>query len=258
MRNPLPDLLQALRSRRAVRRWQRAAGAGRAMTHGQLARIAPQARAVGAAANSLTEAADRRLLGPGIGQDGIERPPQCDWAWRAGPWAARMSPATLVGVQGGTPVGAGARLFHDCPLAEITVRQTSVTTAGVPAPFVLSLDALAFEGSFLSLAIDLPTEAVASLTRSHIVCVTTRMHMERRAEVFVRLNLSHGPNTDQMVSEVTPGSDGPVVSEFDLGFETFNPARLKAAWIDLIFDTPAMNRVVLEDVTVTRRPRAAL
>jgi hypothetical protein len=35
-----------------------------------------------------------------------------------------------------------------------------------------------------------------------------------------------------------------------------NEKRLERAWIDLIFESPEMNQIVLRDVTLARRPRA--
>ena len=260
MADRLPSFLQALRARRALQRWRQAAQAGAEMSAGDLAEIAPIARDMASQASSIVRAADRRLRVPRIGNDTIDRPAQCDWAWRATPWAAALCPATIAGATGGTQLAEGVRLFHDCPLSEITLRQTLATSPAARAPYVLSLDALGFEGSFLSLAMDLPKEGATTLTRSHIVILTTKMWMERPAEIFARLNIRQGPNTEQLVSELKPGDrpDSPVVAEFDLGFHDINPAKLETAWIDLIFDKPAMNLVRIEDFTVTRRPRAEL
>ncbi|MEL6588321.1 MAG: DUF6478 family protein [Pseudomonadota bacterium] len=258
MADKLPGLMEALRSRRALGLWQKTAAKGGNMSSDQLADLAPVARQVARHAQGLAEAADRRLLGPRLGQDGIARPPQCDWAWRATPWATAMHPTAIAGAEGGTQLGEGIRLFHDCPLSEITLRQSRTTDPQAKAPFVLTLDALGFQGSFLSLAMDLPPEGGGTLQRSHIVILSTHLRMERQAEIFARLNIRQGPNVEQLVSELLPGErpDSPVSAEFDLGFHDIKPAKLENAWIDLIFEKPAMNMVRIEDVTVTRRPRA--
>lgn len=254
----LPSLVESLRSRLAVRRWERTAQSAEALDPATLAWLRPRARQVATHARHLSEAADRVLLGPRIGADTIERPPLCNWAWRPAPWAAAMTPRIVAGATGGTQLIEGARLFHDCPLAEITLKQTRATDARATAPFALSLDALGFAGSFLSLALDLPKDAALSLRRSHIVGVSVRLRIERPGEMYVRLNIKQGPNTDQMVSELRPGDrpDGPVTAEFDLGFDEINPAKLEGAWIDLIFERPEMNLVQILDLTLTRRPRA--
>lgn len=256
----LPSLVDSLRSRLAVRRWERTAQSAETLDPGTLAQLGPRARQVSTHARQLAEAAERVLGGPQIGADTIVRPLLCDWAWRPGPWAAGLTPRIIAGAKGGTRLTEGAHLFHDCPLAEITLKQTRTTDARATAPFILSLDALGFSGSFLSLALDFPKEAALSLRRNHIVSVSLQLQMERPGEMFVRLNIKQGPNTDQMVSELRPGDrpDSPATAEFDLGFDEINPAKLEGAWIDLIFERPEMNLVQILDLTVTRRPRADL
>lgn len=258
MPDALPGLIESLRSRRAVSRWRRAAAGGGAVGTETLARLAPLAREVALQARRVAEAAEARLSGPRIGQAIIERPAQCDWAWRPAPWSAALTPQSVAGAVGGTRLAEGVTLFHDCPLAEITLHQARAHDPSRAAPYSLSLDALGFRGSFLSLAMDLPRSGATTLRSSHIVIVSTLLRMERRAEMFVRLNIRQGPNTEQLVSELKPGDrpDSPVSAEFDLGFHEINPAKLEAAWIDLIFERPEMNLVRIEDLTVTRRPRA--
>ena len=46
--------------------------------------------------------------------------------------------------------------------------------------------------------------------------------------------------------------------EFDLAYSKLNEKRVEKAWIDLIFEGPEMNQVVIRDLTFSRRPRAAL
>ena len=46
--------------------------------------------------------------------------------------------------------------------------------------------------------------------------------------------------------------------EFDLAYSDLNEQRIEKAWIDLIFEGPEMNRVVLRDVNLSRAPRAAV
>ena len=46
--------------------------------------------------------------------------------------------------------------------------------------------------------------------------------------------------------------------EFDLAYSKLNEKRIEAAWIDLIFEGPEMNQVVLRDLTFSRSPRAQI
>ena len=46
--------------------------------------------------------------------------------------------------------------------------------------------------------------------------------------------------------------------EFDLAYSNLNEKRVERAWIDLIFEGPQMNQIILRDLTFSRRPRAQL
>ncbi len=86
---------------------------------------------------------------------------------------------------------------------------------------------------------------------------TTSVEMEKPLEIFARLNIKHGPNTEQIVRELPLGAKD-VMVEFDLAYTRMNEKRVERAWIDLIFEGPEMNQIVLRDVTLSRRPRAEL
>ena len=44
----------------------------------------------------------------------------------------------------------------------------------------------------------------------------------------------------------------------NLAYSNLNEKRVEKAWVDLIFEQPSMNQVILRDVTFSRRPRADL
>lgn len=251
-----PGLLDSLRSRRAVRRWRRAAAAARDMPVADLARLVPQARAVALHAGEIVRAAERRL-GAARGA-AAGHPPHCDWVWRPAPWAEALDPPVVAGPAGGHVLAPGVALFHDCPLRETTLRQLRATRPG--APFAIEIDAFGFDGGFLSMALDLPDAALGGFHPGQLVGLEVRLEQERPAGAYARLNLRHGPNTEQLVSDLHPPaqSSDPRRAEFDLGTLDFNPARLDKAWIDLILDRPGMNRIRIDDVVASRRPRAEL
>jgi hypothetical protein len=85
----------------------------------------------------------------------------------------------------------------------------------------------------------------------------TIVELEKPLEIFARLNIKHGPNTQQIVREL-PLNEEEIMVEFDLAYSTLNEKRVERAWIDLIFENPQMSQVVLRDVTFSRRPRADL
>jgi hypothetical protein len=83
------------------------------------------------------------------------------------------------------------------------------------------------------------------------------VEVEKPLEIFARLNVRHGPNTEQIVREL-PLSDDKIMVEFDLAYTKLNEKRVEAMWIDLIFEGPEMNQVTLRDLTFSRNPRAEL
>jgi hypothetical protein len=152
-------------------------------------------------------------------------------------------------------VGSEATLFHDCAVPELGWRQIRNGGERDAAPFGLALDVFRFDGSFLSLVVELPPEAAQGLLRRHLVRLACTVETERRIEIFARLNVRHGPNTEQLVRELPPG-EAEVAVDFDLAYTKLNEKRVERLWLDLIFEGPEMNRIVLRDVTLTRRPRA--
>ncbi|MBW7922918.1 MAG: hypothetical protein H3C51_12580 [Rubellimicrobium sp.] len=241
--------------RRSLARWGRATARAERAALADLRRQSGQALALRATLDGFLVRAGARLAQPRGGAGDPPWPPGADWHWRPPFWHVPTSPAGLAGAASRTRIGDGITLFHDCAESGLTLRQIQGAADG-PA-FALALDVLDFDGSFLSLAIDLPPGAVAGLQRRHLVGLALDLAAERAAEIFARLNIRHGPNTEQQVREL-PASSGRVTVEFDLAYTRLNEKRVEAAWLDLIFDKPAMNRIVLGDLTLARYPRAEI
>ena len=104
---------------------------------------------------------------------------------------------------------------------------------------------------------DLPDEAARGLRQKHLLRMDVIVEMEKPLEIFARLNIKHGPNVEQIVREL-PLNEEEVMVEFDLAYSKMNEKRVERLWVDLIFEGPEMNQVILRDVTFSRRPRAEL
>jgi hypothetical protein len=152
-------------------------------------------------------------------------------------------------------LGDELTLFHDCARSELTLRQVRNTREADLAPYGLRVDVFAFDGSFLSVVLDLPHGAVDGLKKRHLLRMTTIVELEKPLEIFARLNIKHGPNTEQIVREL-PLHEDEIVVEFDLAYTGLNEKRIERAWVDLIFENPEMSQVTLRDLTFSRRPRA--
>ena len=157
-------------------------------------------------------------------------------------------------------LGDEAAVWHDCPARALILRQIPNRSSADLAPFGLQLETLGFAGSYLSVSIDLPDTALQGLTRSHIIRLDITMTVERPMSIYGRLNIGHGPNTDELLRHLGDLRPGPVAAtttvEFDLHYVEMNEKRLEKLWLDLIFESPQMNSVRIRDVFLSRHLRA--
>lgn len=240
---------------RVLRRWRKAQLRAGTEDLYALRKTRARARELRRRMDMVLHVADARLTLPLIGSNAIQKPLHSDWAYRPELWCGPISPPGIAAVQSRAAIGDEVRIFHDCKISELTVRQVRNTRDGDLAPFGLRLDVFRFDGSFLSLVIELPKSAVEGLARRHLMRMTAVIDMEQPLEMFARLNIRHGPNSEQLVRELEI-VEGRAVVEFDLATTNLNEKRLERAWVDLIFEGPQMNQIVLRDVTFSRRPRA--
>lgn len=249
--------LEKLSHKRAMHRWARAARNAATTDLGELRSLRGAARLLRSHLDRVIHTADERLALPAIGNSTFPRPHNSDWAWRPELWRGSLPNPGGSSVQTKTMMGSELTLFHDCTLSELTLRQIRNQRERDIAPYGLRMDVFKFDGSFLSLVIDLPPEAVQGLRKTHLVGMNAIVEMEKPLEIFGRLNIKHGPNTEQIVREL-PLNDQDVTVEFDLAYSKLNEKRIEKAWVDVIFEGPQMNEIVLRDLTFSRRPRAAL
>ncbi|MDW3180643.1 DUF6478 family protein [Roseobacter sp.] len=241
--------------RRALQGWALSARQARTAKLSILRKQRTRARLLRAHLDRLIHTAEERLALPVVGSNSFPKPHNADWAWRPELWRGPLPIPGLSSVQNKSMLGDEVTLFHDCDRSEITLRQVRNTRQEDLAPYGLRIDVFRFDGSFLSAVVDLPGGAVDGLKRTHILRVSSIIEMEKPIEIFVRLNIRHGPNTEQLVREVkVAGKDMEV--EFDLAYCTLNEKRIEKAWVDFIFEGPEMNQVTLRDLTFSRRLRA--
>jgi len=243
--------------RRAARRLGRLGARAGAADLATLKALRPPLRQMRREIDRFLHEAEGRLALPMIGADAMRKPLHCDWAWRPEIWRGPISPPGLAAVETRAGFGSQATVFHDCAQSELTLRQIRNRRESDLAPFGLRIDVFRFDGSFLSLVIDLPEAAVQGLGLRHVIRMEAVVDTEKPLEIFARLNIRHGPNTEQIVRELPLGA-AEVAVEFDLAYTRMNERRVERAWVDLIFEGPQMNQIALRDVTFTRRPRADL
>lgn len=250
-------ILDRLLYQRGLRGWFRAAQAAPETPLSDLRRQRNEARQLRAHLDQLIHVADGRLALPQIGSSHFPRPHGTDWSWRPAIWRGPLPIVGLASVETKTMLGAEVTLFHDCTFSELSLRQLRNTHAADLAPYGLRLDVFSFDGSFLSLVIDLPADAAEGLIRTQLIRIDTIIESEKPLRIFMRLNIEHGPNTEQIVREL-PMEDSQLRVEFDLFALRLNEKRVEKLWLDMIFEAPEMNQIIIRDLTFARHPRAAI
>ena len=251
------DLISGALHRRVLRRWGKLAELAPTEDLARLRANRTKARALRRQLDRVIHEADHRLALPVIGSNVMRKPMGTDWSWRPNLWKGPIPVPGFASVPGKMQIAEGATVFHDCRRSELTVRQIRNTRDIDIAPFGCRMDVFRFDGSFLSLVIDLPEEAARGLKQKHLIRMDVIVEMEKPLEIFARLNIKHGPNVEQMVREL-PLNEQEVMVEFDLAYSKMNEKRVEKLWVDLIFEGPEMNQIILRDVTFSRRPRAEL
>ena len=251
------SVLSKLLFKRTLRRWARIADGAQTTSIPSLRKQRGFARRLLVHLNRFVHVADNRLALPLIGSQAIQKSHDSDWAWRPEAWTGPLPVQGMASVPTKSMLGNELSLHHDCDLSELSLRQVRNTREQDLAPYALRMDVFRFDGSFLSLVIDAPKEACEGLQRRHILRLNMIMEVEKPIEVFARLNIKHGPNTEQLVLELPSGQQDAMV-EFDLGYSELNEKRIERMWLDLIFEGPEMNQVTVRDLTFCRYPRAEI
>ncbi len=234
-----PRWLQNVVRVRAARRWARLAGEADGLPASRLRRLDAQARDLRRDLNRIISQADARLDRMRPGADPVDLPAGTDWRWRPGFLSAPIEPSGIAAPDSGTRLGDEAAVWHDCADRALILRQVRNAGHAELSPYGLLLETLGFSGSFLSLSVDLPPDALQGLTRSHILRLAIGVSVERPMNIYGRLNIGHGPNTDDLLrhlGDVVAGQAQHLVCEFDLHLVEMNEKRLEKIWLDLIFE----------------------
>ena len=250
-------LLGRLFHKGALARWRAAAQTADQASLKDLRAQRYQARQLRAALLDLCQQADNRLTRPYPGSTNFVRPVGTDWSWRPAPWRVQLDQPGRTPVTDKTRMGDDLGVFHDCPRMEMTLRQLRNTRETDISPYGVRLEVFHFAGSYLSLVIDLPADICTNLQKLHVIQLSALIETEQFTEIFARLNVKHGPNTEQILLTL-PQGDADTSVEFDLAYTQLNEQRAEKIWIDLMFQSPQMNQFLLRDLTISRYPRAQI
>lgn len=257
MAGRIAQLLDGWHQRRAEERWTRLAETADRLESFELRALRAEARGMRRQLDRMLQAADGRLTLPALGTGLPQMPLGTDWAWRPDLWRGALADPGAVASGERTALGDNVALYHDCPLGEVVVRQLRNDKPEDRAAYGLAIDVFGFRGSFLSLALNLPAVGIEGLKARHLVRAELVVEADRPVTSFARLNIKHGPNLAQPVSSL-PAEAREKVAEFDLAYADINDRRIERAWVDLILNDPAMTRIVIRDMVISRRPRAEL
>ncbi len=255
MARRVDNFIDRLMQKRLLGRWGQIADAAPDMDLETLRGFRARARAMRRQLDRVIHQAEHRLSLPVIGSNAMRKPLGTEWSWRPDLWRGQIAVPGAASVPGKAQICNGATIFHDCRRSELTVRQIRNTREADIAPFGFRMDVFQFDGSFLSLVLDLPESGAQGLKLKHLIRLDVIVEMEKPLEIFARLNVKHGPNVEQIVREL-PLNEEEVMVEFDLAYTKINEKRVERMWVDLIFEGPEMNQIILRDVTLSRRPRA--
>lgn len=218
-----------------------------------------------AEAEALRRDLDRFLINAGqrgslSGPDGHDLPAGTDWVWRTPLLTNPMPSCGIAEVASGSYLAPGVVLWHDLPENAFVLRQVANLISDDLPGFALNLESFAAgEDGYVALTADLPPDILNGLDSSYIIRVESVTGAEYPAELYLRLNIEHGPNTEELLRHLDRGEGGSSVNvetEFDLGYVEMNANRLSKAWLDVIVEKPGMNAFWLRDLVVSRHRRA--
>ncbi|TRD21982.1 DUF6478 family protein [Palleronia caenipelagi] len=242
--------------RRAIKRWTKIGDETEDLDRFSLAALRKQAEDLRERLDRVIEMTDHRLASPVTGSsDLMQTSLDGDWIGRPRTFRHKIVPAFVSEPQSGASFGNEINLFHDAGRPEVMIKQRAGQGRTGAAPYGLEVDTLDFDGSFLSLAFNIDDEIAVGLITSHIVQIDLNWETESLTTCYARLNVQHGPNTEQITRSVDIASTSPTV-EFDLAYSDIHEERVERVWVDVIFERPRMSWLALRDMIVSRRLRA--
>ena len=250
-------MLGRLMQRVSLTRWNRAA---RNAPNAELATLRANrqhARQLLVPLQELSYIAENRLALPRIGTNTFQRPAGTDWSWRPMAWRAGIAKRGLAPALNKDKIGDEIAIFHDCQQQELSLTQYRNLRGDDLAAYGLALEVYHFDGSFLSLVLDLPTAACEGLKKRHVLQLAAVIEREVPINIYARLNVKNGPNTEQILLTL-PADETYTMAEFDLAYTQLNEARTEKIWIDLLFENPNMNKITIRDLNICRYPRAEI
>ncbi len=183
--------------------------------------------------------------------EGFVLPAKTKWAFCPDIWKTASEFEIEGTVLSGTELGAHVTLHHDGKDTAFNICRPNGDKHALQFTFSR------FDGSFISLAFALPQSEIHKLERHDLLRIAINSTTPEPFEAFARLNLCHGPNTEQITRMIEIGR-GQSFAEFDIFYTAFEPLRVADIWIDLIINAPQNRMITITNAVILRRTRAAL
>ncbi|MEM9059190.1 MAG: DUF6478 family protein [Pseudomonadota bacterium] len=157
--------------------------------------------------------------------------------------ASSMAPAPRL-CESGEEIALGSKLFHDCVRNGPGIGQTKNG---------LRIDCGAFDGSYVSLAVDLPAEQAAKIRVGMNLIVAFRAASSKALPVFLRAHFLNQEGREVLHDLIVIDSGARSV-RFNLDGLRIPIDQPTSAWVDVILSDPAGTDVALEDIALEVRP----
>ncbi|GEM_PF-6528739 len=179
-------------------------------------------------------------------------PLNCDWAWRAAEFYRAGAIAETSSPRSGVDIGPSVKLYLGGAGDQIGVFADRPVTESGPIGLGLAMTAVA--GEFLSLSFAAPETAVKAMTKYTLFQCDLVATVDDLVTFYLRLNVKYGASVAKFTQMVETGGGHHCVI-FDLGFHAFDVGAFSKIWLDIMIANPQKNRIVLNDMTLLRRPR---
>ena len=241
------SVLDQLRLRRMRGFWQRKLKAGGIDTTlrqeaGRLRRILETVEQAGLAVDAPPSDPSKGLPGGTL------------WAIRPEPWDKPLRLEHGRAATNGDQIAGGVTLYFEAKEAKVFLRQ-SLSPQDSESAFALSLDIAEFDGEYVSLALGLPKDEIPNVQRTDLIRLDLSYGSTVPINAVARANIKIGPNIERITREIDRTRANPAV-EFDLHYAELEAQEISDVWVDLIFERPSSNVITVNDLRLSRRPRA--
>ena len=170
-----------------------------------------------------------------------------DWCAQIGPFIANDDARAGAALPSGVDLGGGIKIFHNG-------HETAVQAKAL-SPDSITLQTMQFKGTYVALAIDLPSPAMAGLRKDHMMRLAMPLTAQNCNALHARLNLSQQTKTQDMQGSILWQADQ-IFADFDFYHTEMGQTPAQHGWIDLIFSPQSDCLLTLGQITIGRRPRA--